>query len=179
MTNDLSDDTIRGRSLAEQDWQNQNVVHLVFGDIYTNTPVHDEDGFTLACSFENRAFITAYNQRVRELINSEGLPYWAPGSRMFDKNEIREIVHSSKLLRLEDLDKHDQIKLIRKHLGLWTASFNTSPHSYYESKERKMFLVIGNIGDKVVVDELDFLSNWWIERFELPTGEELDRTTPP
>jgi hypothetical protein len=159
---------------AERDWENHAVRHLfnsyrgasptlnIDSGFYSRYFTDVNDKFVAYGDDCDSDYCRAYNQRIEELVASNGLPEWAPARRLPSRQEALSILSNlaPSEVPYENLKEKKVISYIQRNQSY-------QPSLYVRDKDRRLLLMGGDINQfsgEVNIIDLDGPS--WMSSYQ-------------
>ena len=158
-----------GEADALKDWNNKQVDKLFSGDIYIDSPLIDDNGFYLTSSYEKKVYVQSYNAMIKKKIALNGIPDWAPGSRVLSEKQVDEIFKLDSQRNFDvDFLPNQKRKEVRNFVLRLRDKYGVMPDLYAYYNEKKILLYITTTTNGTLyADTFDLHYECWMQTFEL------------
>jgi len=159
---------LQAEKAAEDDWARHESAFLFPGEIDSSSPIVMESAFFLCCSSYDEEYADAYNFHLQELIKQRGVPAWAPGQRILSDQEILETLRLTKPKAIEEFGTGQEFETVSEGVDIWRYRNSSETVKIYHVLDKQMVLLVGPIGNVLVVEQFDLKSGecWGIS--EIP-----------
>jgi hypothetical protein len=98
-------------------------------------------------------YCRAFNQAVAELVAERGLPEWAPGKRLPDRQKVLEML-AGNLRGRKDIPESVRLRHRVNQLVNWKWNGNGDPHAWADFPELNLTMLVGNVSARCGLVEI-------------------------
>ena len=152
------------RSQAEADWQQRKACSLVWGELRHPQALLDKKTGLYLSFFERRgagdeAFVEAYNTRIGELLTEHGLPDWAPGRRLPDRQDLLRLMEQAK----PRIDYQHKSIREKRLVEIVEKAWAQQPQWHVRVEDRGLLLLGGDVNSECGrIDVVDVEMDHWM-----------------
>lgn len=156
----IQEELSRGRQRADRDWDDGNAgiiedpPNVVVNGAFVEFSCDAATGLSLMHRRTDNGFSTAYNERIRERIQTEGIPSWSLKDHLVSAEEIVATLDSTELTAVESLplDVSPSIVLFRNGtISRWGSMMSSGNDTLSIASERHGLVGLGGPGSTVYV----------------------------
>ena len=155
----------KGAQDARRDWEQQRGCFMNLGDLHSNRPLLNDDGFYIRLSWDE-GYVADYNTEMNRLISEFGVPWWAPGNRIPSKELVRELLLDSVSYEAYQPSSKKEENLIRSRESNWVSEHQCKPSAVLRDSDHKVVLIGGGTPGGYRVDIVDLVFNSWMHTYE-------------
>jgi hypothetical protein len=129
---------------AQRDWEQHQARYLLCGNVMPKTPrLHQRSGLYLAVyadppTEQDLRFCATYNATIQSLLQTVGLPSWAPGYRLPSRDTLIAWLYTSHPMSTYMARSIQEKRLIDGISTMWP-----SPPQVWQRRETEELLLIG------------------------------------
>ena len=159
---------LQAASDAREEWNQRRASMQHFGDIYSDRPlIHPSGLYVSICWDEDYA--RAYNEEIRKLLETHGMPEWAPGNRLPDRERCLVLLEEGLPFDQYQATFKKEERLVTSQARRWTEEHGTRPEVFVRLDRLDLLLLGGSTGNAYRIDVLDIAQHVWMWTHE-PRG---------